>query len=448
MALESARVTDSPTLSGTRAEIVEITGIAAGGDGVGRLADGRVVFVPRAAPGEGVRLRTVRAGKRWVRAEIEAVEVASPQRRAAPCPLYDRCGGCQLQHLDPGAQLEAKTRIVGDALRRIGGLDVGDPPIEPSPAELHYRSRVTFTLRRLAGQRVVAGFHHRSHPGRIIDVDTECLLPEAPIGPVWHTLREAWGQGARRLPPGPTLRLTLRIVDGGVLLAIEGGRAGGDLERLAAEMAGLSAIWHAPEGGDWRWIAGERVSWDDTGADRVQVGPGVFSQVNRAAADRLHRAVVGAVGDPRDLDIVDAYCGMGVRGRQLAREGGRVVGLELDAQAVQAARAGAPDGFTVIRGAAEQTLGSVIPADRLIVNPPRTGLDAEIPRLLRESPVQRIVYVSCDPATLARDLERLGDGYAVRTVRAFDLFPQTAHVETMVTLEHVAAVDSSSTAAP
>lgn len=421
---------------------VGIDAIAAGGDGVGRLDDGRVVFVPRTAPGDRVRVRTVRDGGRWLRAEAVAFDATSPQRRPAPCALYGECGGCQLQHLAYPAQLEAKSRVVGDALRRIGGLDVDDPPVEAAPDEFGYRNRVSLTLKRLPGGRVVAGFHARGRPGRIVDVADECLLPDEAVGRSWGSLRMHWGERARRLPPGPELRLTLRSVDGGALLAVEGGREGGDAPTLVEVVDGLRAVWHAPTDGGWRRLAGEEVSFDITTGRRAPVLPGAFSQVNPAVARSLHARVADEVGDPRGLRIVDAYCGVGFHGRDLARAGATVVGLELDGAAVAVARQDAPDGFRVVEGPAEASLPDALPADVVILNPPRGGVAARVAELLRARPPRRVIYVSCDPATLARDLARLGPAWRLRRVAAFDLFPQTSHVETVVTLDALDDGDS------
>ncbi|MEQ9569202.1 MAG: TRAM domain-containing protein [Longimicrobiales bacterium] len=414
---------------------VGIDSIAAGGDGVGRLDDGRVVFVPRTAPGDRVTVRPVRDGGRWLRAEAVTFESTSPDRRSAPCPLYDTCGGCQLQHLAYRAQLEAKARVVGDALRRIGKLEVDDPPVDPAPDEFGYRNRVSLSLVRLRGGRVVAGFHARGRPGRIVDVVDECLLPHAAVLRTWTSLRAAWGPGARNLPPGSELRLTVRAVDGGTLLAVEGGRPGGDAAGLVDEVDGLRAVWHAPEGEGWRHLAGDEACFETLPWRRVRVLPGAFAQVNPAVAEALHTAVVKEIGGGRGLRIVDAYCGVGLHGRRLARHGARVVGLELDPVAAAVAREDAPVGFRLIEGPAEDTLPGALPADRVILNPPRGGLDARVPEALRASPPARVVYVSCDPATLARDVARLGPAWRVRRVAALDLFPQTAHVETVVTLD-------------
>jgi 23S rRNA (uracil1939-C5)-methyltransferase len=349
--------------------------------------------------------------------------------------LVDRCGGCPLQHLNYQSQLDAKSRIIGDALRRIGGFDVPDPRVEAAPEEFGYRSVVSFTLKRLPGGRVLAGFHERGRPGRIVDVGLECLLPESRVSAVWGALRARWGERARRLPPGRELRLTLRGVDEGAVLFADGGLAGGDAPGIVAEVPGLHALWHRPEGGDWRCLAGEPALFVEAFSERVRVAPGAFTQINRAVADALRVSVLEEIGPPKGIRVIDAFCGTAVHGRRLAHLGALVVGLELDPHAVRAAREGAPDGFTVVEGKVEQTLSSVLPAERVILNPPRRGVDAEVAEILRGSPVDRLIYVSCDPATLARDLARLGPGYTIRRIQAFDLFPQTSHVETVVTLD-------------
>lgn len=456
-------------MSADDALTLDIDGIAAGGDGVGRLDDGRVVFVPRTAPGDRVTVRTVRDGGRWLRAEVLTIETPSAERVPAPCPLYDRCGGCQLQHLAYPAQVEAGSRIVGDALRRIGGLDQPDPEVRGAERPFGYRNRVSFTLKRLRGGRLVVGFHARGRPGHIVDIHDECLLPEAPIARLWPRLREVWGKGASLLPAGRELRVTLRAVEEGVLLAIDGGRVRGggrpvpeaerdsvseaeraergarraaaDAGQLCEALPELAAVWHRPEEGEWTLLAGAAVCHDTTGGERVVVGPGAFTQVNREAASAVHDAVRAGIGELAGRRIVDGYCGVGLHGRRLARDGARVIGLEVDPAAIESAREGAPEGFEVIEGAAETTLPSVLPADVVIVNPPRVGLHAGVPEALRAEPPGTIVYVSCDPATLARDLKRLGSQWSIRSVQSFDLFPQTSHIETVVTLE----LDSSTT---
>lgn len=416
-------------------QAVSIRDLSARGHGVGSLADGRTVFVPGTIPGETVEVRVEERRASWARGRALAIVDPSPHRREAPCSLVGRCGGCQLQHLAYREQVAWKGRRVAETLVRIGERVVDEPPVEPSSREWGYRNRMSFTLRRLRGGRVVAGLHERDRPGRIVDIHDECLLPEAPVARAWQELRAGWGPGARLLPPGGELRLTLRVAGDGAALVVEGGEPGGDPAALLEAVPTLRSVAHRPGDGSLEHRAGEATVVDRWFGEEIPVASTAFMQVNRDGAEALHLAVLKELGNPAGLRIVDGYCGVGAWGRRLARHGASVTGIELDADAVRAAERDAPAGFTVRSGRVEEVLQDVLPADRLILNPPRTGLHEEVPAILRRTPVPRVVYVSCDPATLARDLKRLGEGWTVRAVRAFDLFPQTAHVETMAVLE-------------
>jgi len=421
---------------------VRVRAIAGGGAGVADLPDGRAVFVHGTAPGDRALVRVSEEKPRWARAELVRLLEEGPGRRTPPCRFAGRCGGCTLEHLRYAEQLRWKGRFVADALERIGGVAPADPPeVTPSPREVRYRSRVSFHLRRLRGGRVVAGFHALGRPGRIVDVDGGCLLPEEPLAAAWDALRDAWGPGAALLPAGPRLRLTLRRVSEGVLLVVEGGASAGDgrragAEELVARAEGIVAVWHRPRRSEpAELLAGLAATHETWLGRRYAVGASAFLQVNRDAAEALHAAVLGQVGRPAGLRVVDAYAGVGALGRRLATDGARVVAIEVDREAARAALDGAPDGFRVLEGTVEELLPEALPADVVVLNPPRSGVHEDVAARLGASGVERIVYVSCDPATLARDVARLGDAYEVRRVGAFDLFPQTAHVETVATLE-------------
>jgi 23S rRNA (uracil1939-C5)-methyltransferase len=220
-------------------------------------------------------------------------------------------------------------------------------------------------------------------------------------------------------------------------LVFRGGAGDGRPEELLAAVSSLSSVWKAGENGGVRHLAGEdtlELSWL---GERFRLSGGSFVQVNQGAGEALHRHVLERVGDVEGTRVVEGYSGIGILGRELARRGGRVVGVEIDGNAVCDARRGAPEGFEAVQGGMERILPGLLPADLVILNPPRAGLDPEIPRVLTTTPPPRLVYVSCDPATLARDLNRLGRGYEVTDLRCFDLFPQTGHVETVVFLKRL-----------
>lgn len=414
---------------------VRITGIAAGGAGVGRLPDGRAVFVHRTLTGEDVEVRVTEEKRRWARARLERLLAASPDRRPAPCPYYDRCGSCTLEHLAYPAQLRAKAALVTETLRRIGGFEPPALEVTPSPEEFRYRNRVSFTLVRLSHGRVAAGFHELERPDRVLDVGGECLLPEPAVAAAWTELRGAWGPDANRLPSGARLRLTLRgTAVGAVSLLVEGGFGPGRPEELLVRAPALAAVWHRPETGPPRLLAGAvslAETWED---ENVALSGAMFLQVNRAAATLLEEHVAALAGEVQGARVIDAYCGIGLHARRLARRGARVLGIELDALAVAEARRAGPPGAEFVAARVEEALPKALPAELVILNPPRGGLDAAVPAQLASSPPARLIYVSCDPATLARDLARLVPLFQVGSVRCFDLFPQTAHVESVVAL--------------
>ena len=420
--------------------VVRIDGIAAGGAGVGRLPGGQVVFVHRTAPDETVRVRMTEGRKRWARAELVELVDASPSRRVAPCPHYDRCGGCTLEHLRYDAQLRAKAEIVREALRRIGGVEIDAPEVVPSPSEFGYRNRVSFTLKRLRDGRIVAGFHVLGRPDRILDIGGDCLLPEEPLARAWRALRASWGPGASRLPAGPELRLTLRAGRAGSIgLLVDGGTAGGDAGALLRDVPGLVAVWHRADRTEpVVTLAGADAmaeQWDDFD---FELAPTSFLQVNRHTARLLEDHVLERAGDVTGRVVVDAYCGVGFHAQRLAGRAKHVVGIELDAGAVEQARvlaaARGHRNAAFIAGDVGAELPAVLPADLVILNPPRAGVGAEVTDALVANPPARLIYVSCDPATLARDVARLAPALRLDGVRCFDLFPQTSHVETVAEL--------------
>jgi 23S rRNA (uracil1939-C5)-methyltransferase len=415
-------------------ERVRVRALASSGAGVADLANGRVAFVPRTAPGDVADVRVGRVRKRWAEATLVRLVEPAPERVEAPCPLFDRCGGCALQHLDYATQLAWKGSFVADAMLRIGGIDIEAPAVAPSPRRTAYRNRLTFTVRRLRTGRVVAGFHALGDPDRIVDVRGECLLPEPGILEAWTALRATWRRDSPWLLPGAReLRLTLRAVDEGVLLLVRGGREGWNAGDVIERVAAIRAVWHQPEGhADARLVAGAHLH-ESRGEERIPVGGHAFLQVNRDAVSSLVAHVLERAG--AGSRAVDAYAGVGVYGRALAGAGWRVTGIERDREACAAARHDAPTGFEVVEGAVEACLEESLPADLVILNPPRTGVAEEVPEILLRHRPARVIYVSCDPATLARDAKRMVPRYAPVSVRSWDLFPQTVHVETVAVFE-------------
>jgi len=412
-------------------EVVTITGIAAGGDGVGRLADGRVVFVPRTAPGDRVRLRdTLVPRRRYARGEIAALEAPAAVRVAPACPHYDRdrCGGCQLQHLAYPAQLAAKRAIVGDALRRIGGLAVPDPEIEPAGAQWRYRTKVRLAVRGGAGRARVAGFHPYDRPGAVFALD-DCHIADPRLMALWQALRARLD-----LLPARLAHCILRLDREGRrhVIAEWAGEPWQDADRLRAALPeGESVIcWWRPPAGAARVVAGPATGFPAT----------AFEQVHPAMGAAARRWAVAQLGDVAGTPVWDLYGGIGDTAVLLGAHGAQVVSVDADEQAIHWARRRPDAGGTIrfIAGRAEDVLPALPEAEAAVLNPPRGGLHWNVTLRLMARPLRRLAYVSCDPATLARDLHRLSVNYRLAAVRAFDLFPQTAHVETVAVLEAAA----------
>lgn len=404
---------------------LEIASIASGGDGVGRL-DGLAVFVPRSAPGDIVDVEyTVRG--RLGRGRIVELVRPSSERVQPPCAHYvaDRCGGCQVQHMSYGSQLASKGDIVADALRRIGRRQVGAPPVAAMAEPWRYRRKLTLALRR-RGDGWLAGLHPYDAPGRVFEVE-DCPITDARVLDIW---REILAEGAK-LPDVPALRGAVRLLDqrtdGGLSRAafvLEGGRKWPAAASFFGALPRLAALWWQPEGGERRLLH-DRRSEAEPGASFVQVNPVMASELR----DHVRELVLAR--SPRT--VVDAYAGGGDHAVALAAEGVAVTAVELDAEAAAwaASRLAAPS--RAIRARVEEVLGDLLPADAVILNPPRAGVDARVAAQLVANPPAALVYVSCDPATLARDVARL-PGFRVEGLRSFDMFPQTSHVETVCEL--------------
>ncbi len=402
-----------------------VTEAAHGGWCVARSAapggEGKVVFVRHALPGERVRARVTSSTARFARAEAVEILQPSPDRVEPPCPYArpDGCGGCDLQHARPAAQRAIKAQVISQQLRRIAGIEraVAVEALPGDPAGLGWRTRVGFAV----GPDGTAGL--RKHRSREVIGITDCLIA--------HPLVRDAGVPARRWPGARGVEVTASPGSRQRSVAVSG------LPPAAGERARPWLTQHAA-GRAWR------------------VSAGVFWQVHPAAAGVLTEAVLAALR-PRPGDAaLDLYCGAGLFAAALAEAvgpAGRVTGVESGVAAVRDARrnlAGFPQ-VRVHRGDAAQVLRRhrLGGASLAVLDPPRTGAGRPVIEMLAARPgsgpggpsgppaagLRRIAYVSCDPATLARDLAVFGGlGWRLDDLRAFDAFPMTHHVECVAAL--------------
>jgi len=428
-------------MSYTPGEVVEVTvsDVAHGGWCVARPADGPVLFVRHALPGERVMARVTEVTSRLVRAEAVEILAPSPDRIAPPCPHAHPggCGGCDWQHATLSAQRAIKAAVVRQQLRRMAGLDrevtvealPGDQDDDQNPpAGLGWRNRVQFAVRDdgVAGLRA-----HRSH--QVIDVG-ECLIAHPDLTDLGLTKRRwpgeasvealvATGSGERAVivSPGRSAGTAAEQVSADTVL-----RRAASQNRRLTPVRGRGYLSQRAAGRDWR------------------VSAGAFWQVHPAAADTLTAAVLAGL-EPAPGDVaLDLYCGVGLFAGVLAPAvgpGGMVVGVEADDAAVRDARHNLREWpwARVHKGDVVSVLtrGLLPPARLAVADPPRSGLAREVIEYLSagQNGVDRFVYVSCDPATLARDIGLLtGRGWALDGLRAFDAFPMTHHVECVAIL--------------
>jgi 23S rRNA (uracil1939-C5)-methyltransferase len=392
-------------------EEVAVAGVAAGGDGVGRLEDGRAVFIRGALPGDRVAVTVTEARARFARAEILEVLEAAPQRVAPPCPqVAAGCGGCDWQHVAPGAQRDLKATIVTDALRRIGRLEPPEPDPGPELASEGWRT----TVRALVDEDGRAGFrlHHAHDP---LAVGPGGCLVAHPL--VDEVLREG-------VFPRPVREVTVRA-----------GAATGERLVLCAPKVGDSRV---PAGiltvGADELAEGHR-AWihDEVAGRRWRISAESFFQGRPDGAEALVDAVVAALGDAvaPGATVVDLYSGVGLFAGVLGqRTGGRVVAVESSRSAVADARINLADldGARIVRSDVRRWRPSA--ADIVVADPSRQGLGAEVVPRIAATGASALALVSCDPGALGRDAGLLaGSGWRLDSVRLVDLFPHTAHVE-------------------
>jgi 23S rRNA (uracil1939-C5)-methyltransferase len=398
---------------------IELKSFAYGGESIGRLEDGRAVFVPFTIPGEKARIELVEEKRSFARARLLEVVEPAAQRIPPRCVHFGVCGGCHYQHMPYPAQLEAKTTILRDQLERIGGLKT--PPIQPAIAsaqEYHYRNHVQFHLTRDGKLG-----YHKPRSEEVFAIQ-ECHLPEPALNSVWPQLDIEALAGIERIG----LRLG---AEEEIQIILESRDP--QPPDLSVEELPVSVVHLSPAGA--LVLAGSPdIRMNVLGRD-FRVSAGSFFQSNTALAQSMVEHVLALLPVEHTMVAVEAYCGVGLFSAFLAARVGRLVGIEASPSAADdfSANLDEFDNVELYEAPTEAVLpGLDIQPDVILVDPPREGIERNALDGLLRLAAPRLVYVSCDPATLGRDARRLeAGGYALEQVTLFDQFPQTFHIESI-----------------
>lgn len=401
--------------------LITLDKLTYGGDAMGRLPDARAVFVPFALPGEQVRIRLVEEKRGYARAELLEIIQPAPDRITARCPHFGICGGCHYQHLPYASQLEVKTAILRDQLTRIG--QISNPPIQPiqpCPNPWNYRNHVQFHVHpdgRLGFQA--------PNSNRIIPI-SECHLPQESLNELWPQLEFETDTGIERL----SLRLG---ADEDIMLLLESRQP--EIPGLDVQ-AGISVV-HQFDGESVLLVGDDHIRMEIQSSHTSQsrsfhVSSGSFFQVNTCMAGALVDHLLSNLPDNLDT-LLDVFCGVGLFSAYLAPRVRRLIGIEASPSACEdySLNLDEYDNVELYEATAEQALPALqVKPDFVLVDPPRAGLERDALEAILEMQPKTLAYISCDPATLARDARRLlNGGYQLQHITPFDLFPHTFHIE-------------------
>ena len=434
-----------------------IVSLSSEGRGIGRF-EGLAVFVPYTLPGDRITAKVIRLQKNF--AEAELIELLSPSEyRISPvCPVFGSCGACSLMHAKYSAQLELKRIIVEDAMHRIGGFgNVSVPPVLGMTEPLRYRNKAVFPFGNRNGRVVFGCYGRKSH--NLIPID-DCLLQANDTITVMKAICDwanAFGIGAYSPDSKGILRsAVIRITYGGIMVVIvtTGVLPHRDelVSMLTEALPAVRSIIHNINPDDTNLVMGRKsrtVFGSPTVTDRLcelrfDVSAESFLQVNPSETLKLYSVAIDALDIKPTDSVIDLYCGIGTISLLAAKRAKNVLGIEVVPSAIENAKANAiKNGITnaeFICGAVEDVIPKLLTSEKqdftsLILDPPRKGADPKAIEAIIASGIPRIAYISCNPATLARDCKLLSSaGYALEQIRPVDMFPETEHVETVVLL--------------
>lgn len=437
---------------------LEISAMSSEGSGIGRTQDGLAVFVPQSAVGDKLSVRILKVKKTLAFGKIEEILVPSKDRTDSLCEVSRLCGGCVYNHISYEAELEAKFKRVADAVSRIGGIDTVMNPIVPAPCESRYRNKAQIPVGLSADGKVVMGFYSR-HSHRIVDSMDCCLQPKSFLS-VASVVRKFIEDNRisvynEETHTGLFRHLYIRYAEATdelmVCLVINGNKIPSEQELVKLLLDAHSNIrtiiinsnkedTNVVLGKDYRVVYGEGYIEDILCSLKFKISPQSFYQVNRTQAEKLY-SIAGEYAELKTTDnLIDLYCGTGTIGLSLAKGCKSLIGVEIVDKAIEDAKLNAQrnniDNARFICADAAQAAQKLktegVSADVIIIDPPRKGCDSALIHTIADMAPSRVVYVSCDPATLARDLKIFDElGYKTEEVTPVDMFPRTAHVESV-----------------
>ncbi len=418
---------------------LRIHALGSSGEGVGYY-QGYTLFIDGALPDELVEARVTACQKRFGRADLIKILTPSKDRIEPLCPIFHTCGGCQVMHLAYQKQLEMKRQRVVDALTRIGKLKSCEVlPCKPSPHPFNYRNKIQLPMK----EGRIGLYSRSSH--NLVEVKN-CHI-HCPLGEkVYQKLRKL------SLPPLRHILIKTAVHREEVLLifvtaekSCEPFRSiAKEIRRLCPEVKGVVHNWQPKEGNailgqEFHVIEGQGHITERICDLTFKVSPASFFQVNPAQAEHLYQYALACANLTGQETVLDAYCGVGTLSLIFAKKAKKVIGVECVPEAIRDAQENASlngiSNASFLCGAAEEKIASFSGIDVALLNPPRKGCDPAFLAGIRRLRPKRLVYISCDPGTLARDLSELhGMGYALEKIQPFDMFPQTAHVECVASL--------------
>ena len=439
----------------------KIKDLAHGGDGVARAENGMAVFISLTLPGDLVRAKITKIKKDYAFANLIEVLEAGTGRTEAPCPVYNECGGCQLQHIDYQKELEFKQNNIKQLINRIAEIkDFKLKDVLAADDDFRYRNKAQFPLKLNEEDQITAGFYKRgSHD---IVPNHDCLIQHPLINRILRITLEELNKFQISVYNENTLRglmrhLVIRVgtcTNQALLIMVTNGDEFIDknliartLMRKIPELKGVvqninNENTNVVFGKKDILLAGENKIIEYIGQKAYFISARSFFQVNTLQAKKLYETAAKYLGDKNNLKVVDAFSGTGSIAIYLADQAKKIYAIESLEAAVKDAEQNAElnniNNIEFKQGFVEEKLPKILQKDdidSIIFDPPRKGLDEKTIKLLLASSIEKIIYISCNPATQARDLKRLKEKYLLKEIQPVDLFPQTYHIESAALLE-------------